>query len=106
LSKAAPKSGPGRREGINRRKRMRENQDKSRSEELALAVSIILANLSCDEEFLKILLGVKNWKVVEQTKQIQIALPSSKIPAGGILGKEDMDAKDDDENDKNFRELF
>mgnify|MGYP006103499469 FL=1 len=41
---------------------MRENQDKNRSEELALAVSIILANLSCDEDFLKILLGVKNWR--------------------------------------------
>ena len=45
-----------------RRNRMRENQDKNRSEELALAVSIILANLSCDEDFLKILLGVKNWR--------------------------------------------
>jgi hypothetical protein len=44
---------------------MRENQDKSRSEELALAVSIILANLSCDEEFLKILLGVRKWEIVE-----------------------------------------
>jgi hypothetical protein len=41
---------------------MRENQDKNRSEELALAVSIILANLSCDEDFLKILLGVKKWE--------------------------------------------
>lgn len=41
-----------------RRNKIRENQEKNRSEELALAVSIILANLSCDENFLYILLGV------------------------------------------------
>jgi hypothetical protein len=50
---------------------VRENQDKNRSEELALAVSIILANLSCDEEFLKILLGYDSWKEVEAVEDNQ-----------------------------------
>ena len=54
-----PLRGPGK--GVSRRNRIRENADKDRSEELALAVSIILANLSCDEDFLKILLGVEEW---------------------------------------------
>lgn len=54
--------------------RVRENQYKNKSEELALAVSIILANLSCDEEFLSILLGVEKgenagWKPVKQPEK-------------------------------------
>ena len=62
MSRPAARQGPGRGKNVNRRNRVRENQDKNRSEELALAVSIILANLSCDEDFLRILLGVRKWK--------------------------------------------
>ena len=68
-TRPAARQGAGRGKNVNRRNRVRENQDKNRSEELALAVSIILANLSCDEEFLYILLGVKNWEEVQQTEE-------------------------------------
>lgn len=36
--------------------------DNERSTELALAISIILANLSSEEEFVKTLLGICKWK--------------------------------------------
>jgi hypothetical protein len=55
----------GRGQLVLRRNRIRGNQDKNRAEELALAVSIILANLSCDREFLCILLGVKDWPKIQ-----------------------------------------
>jgi hypothetical protein len=71
MSRAIVQRGPGRSKNVNRRNRVRENQDKNRSEELALAVSIILANLSCDEEFLKILLGYDSWKEVEAVEDNQ-----------------------------------
>lgn len=103
----------GRGKAVNRRNRIRENQDKTRSEELALAVSIILANLSCDEDFLKILLGVHDWRVVEPkpdqaNQQRQQQLATALAPAGGITGKEDMDGKDEDEGQDgvNFRDIF
>ena len=35
---------------------------KNRQVELALAISIILSNLSNDEEYIKTLLGVKQWR--------------------------------------------
>lgn len=70
-SRAIVQRGPGRSKNVNRRNRVRENQDKNRSEELALAVSIILANLSCDEEFLKILLGYDSWREVEAVEDNQ-----------------------------------
>ena len=57
--------------GTTRRNKLRENKEKNRSEELALSVSIILANLSCDEEFLKILLGVKKWKYIENPQKYE-----------------------------------
>jgi len=58
----------GRGQIVSRRNRIRGNQDKNRAEELALAVSIILANLSCDREFLRILLGVKHWPTRKEDK--------------------------------------
>ena len=72
-------------------------------------MSIILANLSCDEEFLKILLGVKKWKVINHLPpEAHLHPPTSKAPAGGIIGKTDMDGKDDEDEqeDGNFRDLF
>lgn len=59
----------GRGQVVLRRNRIRGNQDKNRAEELALAVSIILANLSCDREFLRILLGVEGWPAVQQKQE-------------------------------------
>lgn len=88
---------------------MRENQDKNRSEELALAVSIILANLSCDEEFLKILLGYDDWKEIEVSpNEGHLQMATSLAPAGGIVGKADMDGKDEEEGaeDTNFKAIF
>ena len=52
--------------GNSRHSRARENLEKNRSEELALAVSIIMANLSCDEDFLYLLLGVERWEPIKQ----------------------------------------
>mmetsp|Transcript_20951 Transcript_20951/g.32459 ORF Transcript_20951/g.32459 Transcript_20951/m.32459 type:complete len:192 (+) Transcript_20951:3222-3797(+) len=109
MSRAVAKVGPGRSKGVQRRNKMRENKDKNRSEELALAVSIILANLSCDEDFLKILLGVKKWKYIEYPSvDHHFQIPSSKAPAGGIIGKTDMEGKDEEDvqEDGNFRDLF
>lgn len=79
---------------------MRENQDKSRSEELALAVSIILANLSSDEEFLKILLGVRKWKVVAPAKT-ELHMPGSM--AGDAMVKDEMDDDNADDGENHFR---
>jgi len=109
MSRAVPKKGPGRGKGVSRRNRMRQNLDKNRAEELALAVSIILANLSCDEEFLKILLGVRKWKVINHpSTESQFLPPTAKAPAGGIIGKTDLDGQDDEDQqeDGNFRDLF
>lgn len=65
-----------------RRNKIRENQERNRSEELALAVSIILANLSCDEDFLKILLGVDEWnKTCKPEKEDKDAGSPSMIQA-------------------------
>lgn len=67
-----------------RHNRVRENQEKNRSEELALAVSIILANLSSDEDFLYIMLGVENWKpIVEKSDEIK---PNEFAVAAGTGG--------------------
>ncbi len=45
--------------GKSREKKKR--NDENREIELALAISIILANLSCEEDFIKTLLGVDVW---------------------------------------------
>ena len=58
-------------------------------------MSIILANLSSDEEFLKILLGVRKWKVVAPAKT-ELQMP-------GSLGKDDMDDDNADDGENNFR---
>ena len=94
--------------GVSRRNRIRENADKDRSEELALAVSIILANLSCDEDFLKILLGVGRWKVVPPKDQQNKQLATSNQPEGGIVPSRDLGGKDQDDgpDDVNFRDIF
>lgn len=42
------------------KKKKRTEED--RETELALAISIILANLSCEEDFIATLLGVEFWK--------------------------------------------
>ena len=46
---------------ISRRNRIRENQQSNNIEEITLAISIILANLSSDYEFIRMLLEVDQW---------------------------------------------
>lgn len=101
-----PLRGPGK--GVSRRNRIRENADKDRSEELALAVSIILANLSCDEDFLKILLGVDEWPRAAAKDQQNKLLATSSRPDGGIVAAPDLGGQDQDEGqeDVNFRDIF
>ena len=101
-----PLRGPGK--GVSRRNRIRENADKDRSEELALAVSIILANLSCDEDFLKILLGVNEWSRAATKETQSKVLATSNRPDGGIVAAADLDGQDQDEGqeDVNFRDIF
>ena len=48
------------------RKTKKSKAEKERSNELALAIAIILANLSSEEDFVKILLGVNKWKNKEK----------------------------------------
>ena len=49
---------------INEEKPIRKSKqlEKERSNELALAISIILANLSSEEDFVRTLLGISKWK--------------------------------------------
>jgi hypothetical protein len=51
---------------ISRRNRIRENKDKTNSEEITLAVSIIFANLSSDYDFIRMLLEVDQWTVAQK----------------------------------------
>lgn len=86
----------GRGRVVNRRNRIRDNQNKNRAEELALAVSIILANLSCDREFLKILLEVDEWEPVKPNEKDESA-KSEAGPSGGIMDADDLEGPDEDE---------
>ena len=52
---------PSNREGGNKRNH-KIDLNRTRQVELALAISIILSNLSNDEEYIKVLLGVDEWK--------------------------------------------
>jgi hypothetical protein len=44
----------------------KKKNDENREIELALAISIVLANLSCEDDFIKSLLGVHKWKKKEK----------------------------------------
>ena len=43
------------------RRNLKSDLNRSRQIELALAISIVLSNLSNDEEYIKVLLGVPEW---------------------------------------------
>lgn len=52
-----------------KQKKKKSRSEENREIELVLAISIILANLSCEEDFIHTLLGVKDWK-----KKAQVAV--------------------------------
>ena len=68
-------------------------------------MSIILANLSCDRDFLRILLGVDGWSVAEKKprpgEDPQPQLPSEDGPVGGMHDKDDLEGADEDDADNN-----
>lgn len=64
--------------GKDRQKKRKKDLHSTRQVELALAVSIILSNLSNDEDYIKTLLGVNHWKQrLEQEIQEGV---------GGVIG--------------------
>lgn len=64
--------------GKERQKKRKKDLHSTRQVELALAVSIILSNLSNDEDYIKTLLGVNHWKQrLEQEIQEGV---------GGVIG--------------------
>jgi len=88
-------------QGNARHNRIRENQNKNRSEELALAVSIILANLSSDEDFLYIMLGVDTWKPVETPEKSPLGLSTQLAVTAGT--GEDVKSQ---EGEGDFKDVF
>lgn len=74
-----------------RQHRVRDSHDKNRSEELALAVSIILANLSCDQDFLYILLGVQHWKPIQDLEGMEVHDLNQKAIKGDTGAGVDVD---------------
>jgi hypothetical protein len=94
--------------GNSRHSRARENLEKNRSEELALAVSIIMANLSCDEDFLYLLLGVEDWKPIKQADADQLQADDGPATGNKVLSIKDDDGEGegDAKDGTDFREIF
>ena len=105
------KAFKGKQKGSNsRHSRARENLEKNRSEELALAVSIIMANLSCDEDFLYLLLGVERWEPINQPDSDQLTHDGSaagpKVLNIGDIPDEDENAEAENDPKGNIQEIF
>lgn len=67
-----------------------------------MAVSIILANLSCDEDFLYIMLGVKDWKPIDEN---DLDKTRDSVPNNSILSIKEAPIQEDGK-EGDFKDIF